>query len=195
MTVMVPLQHELGPFTTDDWHALAPREDGSRLELLEGNWLVTPPPTGQHQWAEGRLLGELNSAITRAEHRDLFAVGGIGVEISTRSRSALIPDIAVLNVRPLGAAFQPDSVVLAGEIWSPRNSYFEQHEKHAAYAGAGIPFFWDIAQDTRGPIALTAHRLQDDHYVAETTVKLGDGPVTITASPVAVEIDVASLRP
>lgn len=193
VTLMV--EYELGPFTTDDWHALAPREDGSRLELLKGNWLVTPPPSGQHQWAEGCLLHELKSAIARGGHHDLFAVSGIGVEISTRSRSALIPDIAVLTSPPIGTSFPPESLLLAGEIWSPRNSLREQRDKHAAYAGAGIPFFWDIAQDDRGPVELTAYQLENDYYIPKNTVKLGEGAVAVTAGPIPVEIDIAALRP
>lgn len=193
MTVLV--QHEVGPFTITDWHALAPREDGSRLELIEGNWLVTPPPSGQHQWASLELLVRLRAAIRQAAGPDLHAVGGVGVEISTPSRSALVPDIAVLDIPPIGTTFRATNLVLAGEIWSPRNSIREQHEKHAAYADANVPYFWDITQDDRGPIELTAYQLEHEHYVAQVSVKLGDGPVTITAGPVPVEIDISLLRP
>lgn len=193
MTAVV--QHEIGPFTIADWHALPEREDGSRLELLEGYWLVTPPPTGQHQWAEKQLIQALDHAISSARSTDLYALGGIGVEISTEHRTALIPDFAVLNAPPVGASFRPENLLLAGEIWSPGNSSHEQRDKHDACAGAGIPFFWSVAQDRGGPVELAAYRLDRGRYTLDTTAKLGDGAVTITASPVPVVVDVAALRP
>jgi Uma2 family endonuclease len=194
-SVTAVLEYELGPFTIADWHALASREDGKRLELLEGHWLATPPPSGQHQAASLALLVLLREAIGQANRTDLHALGGIGIEISTPSRTALIPDIAVLDTRPIGASFAPRSVRLVGEIWSPGHSFREQHDKHAAYASAGVPFFWSITQDTGGPVELTAYELEHGHYVPKATAKAGEGPVTITASPVPVTLDVASLRP
>lgn len=189
------LQDGVGPFTVADWHALPEREDGTRLELLEGHWLVSPPPGGPHQWAVTRLISKLTASIDGSDRTDLYTLGGIGVEISTRNRTALIPDFAVLNTPPTSPSFTPEDVVLAGEIWSPGNTFGEQQAKHAAYATAGVPFFWSITQDKQGPAELVAYRLKDGHYTAETMTDSMQGPVTITASPVPVELDVATLRP
>ncbi|GAA0545044.1 Uma2 family endonuclease [Saccharopolyspora erythraea] len=193
MTALLP--HELGPFTIAHWHALPAREDGSRLELIEGYWLVTPPPSGQHQWAEGEMVFALKSAIRQAGRTDLFAVAGVGVEISTTYRTALVPDFVVLNTRPLANSFQASEVVLAGEIWSPGNSGRERKDKFAAYEQAGVPFFWSIAQDLGGPTELAAYRLEDGRYVCEATAEAGQGRFGIAACPVAVELDITALRP
>ncbi|MGJ7904971.1 Uma2 family endonuclease [Actinopolyspora sp. H202] len=192
MTALV--QHEIGPFTIDDWHALPARADGSRLELLEGYWLVTPPPSGPHQWAENEFLILLKTALRTAERRDLFAVGGIGVEISTARRTALIPDFVVLDTAPIGNSFGAEHVRLAGEIWSPGNTAREQRDKLDACAEAGIPFFWSVAQDGRGPTELVAYRLDEGRYTPATTVRLGDGPVRVEESPAPLELDIATLR-
>lgn len=189
------VQHELGPFTLADWHALPAREDGTRLELIEGYWLVTPPPSGQHQWAEKHLVRALDAAIGHAQRSDLYAVSGVGVELSTSYRTAVIPDLVVLDVAPVGNSFAAGNVLLAGEIWSPGNTLREQRDKFDACADAGIPFFWSIAQDRRGPVELTAYRLDRGRYTPETSAKLDEGPVTITASPVPVEVDLALLHP
>lgn len=191
MTAMA--QHEIGPFTIEDWHALPAREDGSRLELIEGYWLLTPPPTGQHQWAEKKLIKVLDTAITSTSS-DLHAVAGVGVEISTEDRTALVPDVVVLDTRPLGTSFAAKNVLLAGEIWSPGNAQSEQLAKFHACEGAGVPFFWSVAQDRGGPVELAAYRLDRGRYVRETTAKAEQGAVTITASPVPVELDVTALR-
>lgn len=189
------MQHELGPFTIADWHALAAREDGTRLELIEGYWLVTPPPSGQHQWAEKCLIRALDTAISSAARTDLYAVSGVGVELSTNYRTAVIPDLVVLDVAPMGNSFDARNVLLAGEIWSPGNTLREQRDKFDACADAGIPFFWSIAQDRRGPVELTAYRLDRGRYAPEVTAKLDGDAVAITASPVPVDVDLARLRP
>lgn len=194
MTAVVQ-NHELGPFTVADWHALPAREDGSRLQLLGGHWLVTPPPSGQHQWAESELISLLKNSLRRAGRTDLYALGGVGIELSTAHRTALIPDFAVLSTRPVGTSFQAQQVVLAGEIWSPSNTFREQQDKHAAYARAEVPFFWSVVQDRGGPIELAAYRLEHGHYVCETMVNVNQGLITISASPVPVDVDVATLRP
>lgn len=192
MTALV--QHELGPFTVDDWHALPAREDGSRLELLEGYWLVTPPPGGPHQWAESEIVSLLKAAVRRASRTDLYALGGVGVEISTANRTAVIPDFAILDTPPAGTSFAASHVLLAGEIWSPGNSWFEQQQKLNSFARAGVTFFWSVSQDESGPTQLVAYTLEHGQYVPEATVEAGEGAVTVTASPVAVDVDVSALR-
>lgn len=188
------VQHELGPFTVEDWRALPPREDGSRLELIEGYWLVTPAPTGQHQFAEKRVLNALDAAIATGGRPDLTALSGIGVEVSTPNRTAIIPDFAVLAVPPIGTRFAPSDVLLVGEIWSPGNTSSEQRGKFDGCEREKVPFFWSIAQDEIGPTELVSYRLIGRRYEPEDHIKLGDGRQTITAGPVAVELDLAHLR-
>nr|WP_184484931.1 Uma2 family endonuclease [Saccharopolyspora gloriosae] len=195
------MQHELGPFTVADWHALPPREDGSRLELIEGYWLVTPAPSGQHQFAEKRVVNLLDSAIAAAEEatspaerQELTALSGISVEVSTADRTGIIPDFAVLAVAPVGTTFRPSDALLIGEIWSPGNTFAEQRRKFEACEREKIPFFWSIAQDNLGPTELVTYRLIGRRYEQENHLKLGDGALAITASPVPVEVDIAHLR-
>ncbi len=188
------LNDELGPFTVADWHALPERDDGTRLELLGGHWLVSPPPGGPHQWATLELLVLLRDAVARSQ-TDLYVVGGIGVALSTRGRHALIPDFAVLNRPPNATSFRPEDVVLAGEIWSPGNTFSERRAKHDPYADGGIEYFWSIEQDEHGPVELIAYRLGDGGYHVESSADAREGVVTITACPTPLDIDLASLRP
>ncbi len=110
------------------------------------------------------------------------------------NRKEVIPESAVLDTPPIGPSFDPANVLLFGEIWSPGNTWSEQQRKFDSCAHAGIPHFWSVAQDRRGPVELVAYRLEDGHYVSETTTKLGDGPLTVTTGPVSVELDIAALR-
>jgi len=61
----------------------------------------------------------------------------------------------------------------------------------AAYAAAGVPFLWTVDRQC-GIHELTAHRLRDDQYVVENTVKSA-GPTTVTAAPVPITLDLADL--
>jgi Uma2 family endonuclease len=184
------LEHPIGPTTVEDWLAQEHPADGSRLELILGYLHVSPPPSGQHQRAAFRLARAIEDAVHDAGRDDLHVVPGVGVKISTAWRTALVPDVVVLNTKPIGVAFKPEDVVLAVEIWSPGNTRTERDTKMAAYAGAGVPYFWAV--DPEG--AVTTHWLKDGRYVEEMVVRPGS-TVTTVAAPVSVTFDPAQLRP
>lgn len=62
--VSAALAHPIGPNTVEDWLAMDPPEDGSRLELIWGYFHVSPAPMGQHQVAVFQL------SMLPAEHGD-----------------------------------------------------------------------------------------------------------------------------
>ena len=188
------LEHPIGPTTVEDWLTREHPTDGARLELILGYLHVNPPPSGQHQKATFRLARVLEDALHDAGRTDLHVLPGVGVEISTPWRTALIPDIAILNTKPVGPCFRPENLLLAVEIWSPGNSRTEQETKTAAYAGANVPYFWSVNQDRIGTITVTSHRLNDGRYVEECTATPG-AEVTFEAAPVPVTFDPARLLP
>ncbi len=188
------LQHPVGPYTVEDWLALDPSVDGSHIELIYGYLYVTPAPSGAHQNLAYRLTRLVDDALLAADRPDLYVATAVNVRISTAWRTALIPDLVILNHEPVEVAFPASDLLLAVEIWSPGNTRAERETKMAGYAGAGVPFVWtvDPANDLHG-LRLTACRLDDSQYVAETTVE-ADGPVTITAGPIPMTLDLAKLR-
>lgn len=190
----VAFEHPIGPTTVDDWLAREHPTDGSRLELILGYLHVSPPPTGQHQRAAFVLARAIEDALREEGRRDLHVVLGVGVEISTPWRTGLIPDVVVLNTRPVGVRFQPENLVLAVEIWSPGNTRTERDTKTAAYAGADVPYFWEVNQDRVGAMSLTTYELRGQQYVEDLTAGPGT-TVTVNAAPVPVTIDPAVLHP
>lgn len=186
------IEHPIGPYTVEDWLALDPSVDGSRLELILGYLHVTPAPTGEHQWAASILVQLLRETLVSADRTDLYVVPAVNVRISTPWRTALIPDVVVLDVKPRGVSFAPDNLQLAVEIWSPGNDRAERETKLSAYAGAGVPFVWTLEQDKLGAMTVTAYRLDKGKYVEESQVKPGSW-ATITAAPVPVRLDPAQL--
>lgn len=190
----VALEHPIGPTTVDDWLAREHPADGSRLELILGYLHVSPPPSGRHQYTGDELRLVLRNALRVGGRTDLYAVTGVGVQISTSWRTALIPDVAVLNTRPVATSFRPENLVLAVEIWSPGNSRTERETKAAAYAGANVPYFWVINEDRIGAMTVIAYVLKDGQYVEDVSAGPGTS-VTINAAPVPVTFDPAELHP
>ncbi|MGO1050142.1 Uma2 family endonuclease [Crossiella sp. CA198] len=184
----------IGPHTVEDWLALDPPVDGSIVELIYGYLHVTPAPSGERQNIATNLVVLVKNALRTAERNDLYAVTAVNVRISTTWRTALIPDVVILTRKPTGVYFDPADLALAVEVWSPGNKLAERETKMAGYATAGVPFVWTIDQpdDLRALPTLTAYRLEHDQYIAENTLKAA-GPVTITASPIPITLDLAEL--
>lgn len=190
----VAYEHPIGPNTVDDWLTREHPTDGSRLELIFGYLHVSPAPSGQHQYAGDQLRGVLSDALRKAGRTDLYAITGVGVRISAGMRTAVIPDVVVLNTKPLATCFRAEDLELAVEIWSPGNTQSERDTKTAVYAGAGVPFFWEISQDRMGSLTLVTHVLKDGQYVTDLTAGPGT-TVTVNAAPVPITVDPAVLHP
>lgn len=187
-------EHAIGPTTVDDWLAHENPLDGSRVELILGYLHMNPPPTGQHQNAVYKLTRTLDDAIRDEGRPDLYAVPGVGVEISTPLRTALIPDVSVLNTRPVGTSFPRENLVLAVEIWSPSNSRAERDTKAGAYASADVPYFWVVDQDRFGGLRVVSHVLDGGRYLEDVVAEPGT-MTTLKAAPVPVTFDAADLLP
>ncbi|WP_435154555.1 Uma2 family endonuclease [Amycolatopsis sacchari] len=183
-------KHPLGPVTVEDWLAADTPVDGSRLELILGYFTMTPPPTGFHQRLSFRLARAVDDALAAAG-QNLEMLQAVGVRISTPFRTALIPDLVVVNADVHRTVFDPRNVLLAVEVWSPGNNRAERETKTAAYAAAGIPHLWLVEAPKGKPVSFTAYRLEDAKYVE---VVHADNGETVTApGPVPVEIDTAKL--
>jgi len=189
--VSAALAHPIGPNTVQDWLDAAPPPDGSKLELIMGYFSVVPPPTGQHQFIGYWLARTIDDALRDADRTDLHVVPAVGIEISTTWRTAVIPDVIVLNTRSIGTSFKREQVELIVEVWSPGNSAEERSDKMIAYAGADIRYFWAVepAKPT-----ITAYVLRRGEYVKQVTLTAGTTG-TILAAPVPVTVDPADLRP
>lgn len=182
----------LGPATVEDWLAADEPADGSRLELILGYYAMTPPPSGSHQHAAYRLSRAVDQALESAGRDDLRVLPAVGVPISTPLRTALIPDVVVVDVDVHRLVFEPRNVLLAVEVWSPGNSRKERETKMAAYAEAGIPHVWLLETPPGNPVAFRGYRLDGSEYAL--VVKATDGETITAPGPVPVKIDTSQLR-
>jgi Uma2 family endonuclease len=192
--VSVGYEHPIGPTTVDDWLVQEHPADGSRLELIFGYLHVSPAPSTRHQYTGDELRAVLRDALRQSGRTDLYAITGVGVRINTGMRIALIPDVVVVNTKPLATCFEAGDLELAVEIWSPSNTRAERDTKAGVYAGANVPYFWEVYQDRLGSLTLITHVLKDGRYVEDLTAKPGT-TVTINAAPVPVTFDPAILHP
>ena len=185
-------KHDLGPHTVEEWLAVDPPEDGSRLELIHGCFHISPPPTAMHQYMASRLARRVDDAAAAAGRGDLYTVPAAGAKISSVLRTGLIPDLMVVNVHPTEFDYgEPGHLELVVEVWSRGNRRSERSSKMTAYAAAGVPFFWAVETLDGGP-EITAYELKAGAYREAVTAKPGN-TATITASPVPVTLDPAVL--
>jgi len=186
------LQHPIGPHTVEEWRTAEHPNDGGRLELIWGYYHVSPPPGGPHQYATGAIYRALWDAVRTAGRDDLHPVLGVGVEITTALRTALIPDVVVLNRRPTAVSFAPEALELAVEVWSPGNTARERETKVAAYAAAGVPFLWTVEIRQGHPVEFRVFELAHGFY-KEHQRDGQAGVVSDIPGPVPMSLDLGDL--
>lgn len=164
------------PATYEDIEA-AP--EGVRAELIDGELLLQAQPAFDHQSVLFRLCGSLDrrfagSADDKSEPPDgwVFAPGPELWLGGAEPRSlVLVPDVAgwrrgrfTRTPTSHGVVVAPDWIC---EILSPSTQRYDRLKKAAAYAGAGIDWYWLI-----DPIArfVEVFERQDAAYVRVAAV-------------------------
>ncbi|WP_253667737.1 Uma2 family endonuclease [Streptoalloteichus tenebrarius] len=155
---------------------------------------MSPPPGGPHQHATRALYRALWDAVREAGRKDLHPVLAVGVEITAALRTALIPDVAVLNRPPVSVDYPAAALELVVEVWSPGNTMRERETKVAAYAAAGVPYLWTVHQRGRGTIEFRAFELVGGTY-QERVHGTGDDVVSEVPGPVPLALSCADLVP
>ncbi len=119
-------------------------DDGNRHEIVEGEWIMTPPPTFNHQKVVANLLLILGSHVRSRKLGDVLA-SPIGVELSRHD--VVQPDVLFLSGRRSSIAKTdglhgaPDLVV---EVLSPSTAGIDRLRKYRAYERAGVREYWIV---------------------------------------------------
>ncbi|WP_434442234.1 Uma2 family endonuclease [Lentzea sp. E54] len=164
-------------YTSDDWESLDPQE-GRRIELVDGRFVVTPAPAIKHQRAGDRLARILDDAVFP---EGMEAVTAVGVRIS--KRFGYIPDVVVTTERVETVSVDAANVALVVEIVSPSTKKSDRLEKPAALAAAGVPAYWRVQPDGVDGPAIYCYRLDNGAYSEVTTLNAGRaGTVAITGT-------------
>jgi len=139
------------PLRRYDWdysdYARLP-DDGNHYEVLDGELLVTPSPSPDHQNILGRLYVLLAAYV--AQHGLGIAI--LDVDLLFQTGQFLRPDVLVVpessraGITRRGIEAAPS---LVAEILSPTSSGIDLVKKPARYGDFGIPEYWVLDPEDR----------------------------------------------
>jgi Uma2 family endonuclease len=139
-----------------------------RLELIEGEIIVTPSPSLMHQIVVHRLDVLLDRAIVES---GLGLVIGAPFDVYLDEQNVPQPDLMVVlwdRERVLGSARLESAPSLVIEIISPSSATKDRVTKRNLYARYGVPEYWLVDPDAK--IVTVFSDPQNGRYQAEQTV-------------------------
>ncbi|MFI7321640.1 Uma2 family endonuclease [Streptomyces venezuelae] len=136
------------------FNAVAPK--GWRVELIEGEIHVTPPPIGEHE----EFVAEMSHQVAvRRPGKELRSYTGIGLYLPGASVSGQVePDLVIA---PKGSFanedkyHDPAAVLLVAEVTSRSTGDNDRHKKILGYARAGIPVYLLIDREAGNAVLYT----------------------------------------
>lgn len=177
----------LDNYTLADWESLDPQE-GHRVELVDGRFVVNAAPAWKHQRVADRLCRLLDDAVFADGMEAATAVG-----VRVRDGLGYVPDIVVSTERVETATVSADTIALAVEVVSPSTKKTDRLEKPAAYAGAGVPRYWRI-EINDAHVTVYCYRLDGQTYVEDVVLDTGaTGTVAVTGTA-SITFDPADLN-
>lgn len=171
-----------GPWTEQDFLALP---EDRRIELLDGQLLVSPAARHPHQ----RLSFRFAAALDAAAPDGFEVLEAINVRVAPGR--ILIPDIVVItNPGADLAVSEATEVAMVVEIASRGTVTTDRAVKPQLYATAGIARYLRIELDPDGPTAV-AHRRYRGRYREVT--RAGPGDQLRLTEPFGCHVDLAAL--
>ncbi|MGS2613499.1 Uma2 family endonuclease [Micromonospora sp. LZ34] len=167
------------PWSEQDYLALG--ETVCRIELVDGELLLGPPPTVRHQVTVGNLLSALAPGCRAAGLTPLPVIN-----LRLTPRRILNPDLVVTTDFESDALCLPAAAVhLVGEVSAPHTATIDQVLKMHYYAAAGIEWYLLVEQET---LTIHLYQRQGDHYVERSVTRAGEvlelsEPVRATIRP------------
>lgn len=136
-------------WTPDEVRTLNEASSDTRFECIDGELLVTPAPSYDHQEAGARLWRVLDDYLHRQRLGHAFVAP---VEVQLDPRSLVQPDVFVAPLvdgrRPRGHELA-SRLLLAAEILSPSTARYDRVTKRRYYQRAGTPEYWIVDVDAR----------------------------------------------
>jgi Uma2 family endonuclease len=117
-----------------------------RYELVDGELLVTPSPTGSHQWAVRELFVELNRYLERSGGGVVFSAP---FDVELESGSVTQPDLFVVpmdEANRLRSEMPVHDLLLAVELTSPGSNRQDRGAKRYLYQRT-VPEYWIVDVD------------------------------------------------
>jgi Uma2 family endonuclease len=132
---------------TYDEYARLP-DDGNRYEVLDGEVLVTPAQSTEHQ----HILAQLVHGLREYVERERFGVVLPDVDVLFATGQFLRPDLVVVSrsardaVTSRGVDAPPALMI---EILAPSSRSIDQVKKPRRYGEFGVPEYWVVDPEER----------------------------------------------
>ncbi|MGP8299510.1 Uma2 family endonuclease [Streptomyces inhibens] len=149
--------------------------EGSKVEIIDGIIVVTPPPAAPHN----RIAELVHRSLYTVLPKDWGVYQTLGTAHPSRGR-LYIPDLvvvpyAVVDEAEGGSSASLPAAELVVEITSPSNASFDRINKAAAYAQAGVPLYLLIDRFAPpGPTVTLYGEPKDEVYRELRKVKFGE---------------------
>jgi Uma2 family endonuclease len=125
-----------------------PEDPGKRIEVVDGELLVTPSPSYAHQRAVAYLLVKLREYLRRFRAGDVLpAPADVELDPSTLVQPDLFV-IPLVDGRPPRAFSDVNQLLLAIEVLSPMTGRHDRVVKRPRYQRAGAGY-WIVDLDAR----------------------------------------------
>lgn len=129
-----------GPWRFEDLADLP--DDGRRYEVVDGNLVVTPPPSQYHQFVSNVLARQLMAASPGGWQAFVEFALPLGTDGRVPDLALVRADVPITRQRPYPVG--PEHFGLVVEVVSPRTRKTDRFAKPGEYAEAGIPYFWRV---------------------------------------------------
>ncbi|MEV4639621.1 Uma2 family endonuclease [Actinoplanes sp. NPDC049548] len=156
--------------TLDDLTAMMAADEHHRYEMSpEGVLSIMPPPGYAHAIIATRLMVWLATGGLPADR--IAQAVGLRIPGPEGGVGGRIPDLVVWTKAQTDGVWLPvTDVLLVVEIMSPGSEGTDLVTKRREYAGAGIPQYWVVDQDSAQTV--TMHHLDGDQYAVRATMPL-----------------------
>jgi Uma2 family endonuclease len=170
-------------------------DDYGRSELMEGNLVMSPSPSPDHNMAALRIAMQLVPQLP--EHLEVITDVDIDLELAPPDQPGFSrrPDVIVVErtarqrVRAEGGLIRASEVLVVIEIVSPGSRRTDNVVKRAEYADAGIPRYWIV--DIEQPVSILACHLTEKFGYRDDEVV---GGRFVGTEPFPVDLDLVGLR-
>ena len=121
--------------------------EGHRVEVIEGEIVVSPTPQGRHAVVAYELREQLRAAVPAG----FLHVENVTLQLPA-SRQRYIPDVVILPRDMLDSPewlFPAEAALLVVEITSPDNADIDRVKKLRGYASSAVPCYLLIDREDR----------------------------------------------
>ncbi|MCR3753125.1 Uma2 family endonuclease [Lentzea californiensis] len=177
----------LDGYTLDDWESLDPQE-GRRIELVDGRFVVNAAPAMRHQRVADRLQTLLDAAVAREGMEALTAIA-----VRVNRTLGYIPDVVVTSEFIDAGSVDARDVTLVVEVVSPSTKKNDRLEKPAAFAAAGVERYWRVEMVGVVDPTIYCYELDEGAYSLVATLTSGTAGTVAITSTVSVTFNPADL--